>query len=223
MDSLIQEGRVIVNGDPATGPGLQVDAQKDAVLVDGDPVSLQPDNAVYLLNKPAGFLTTLHDPQGRPTIKDFIEDIPNRLFPAGRLDRDTRGLLLLTNMGALCHRLTHPSFGVEKEYRILVDAALTSQKQRQLEQGVRLEEGRTSPSRIAAVAQGGRSFHLILHEGWNRQVRRMCLKVGLKVLQLERVRYAFLDLDGVGCGRLRRLRGAEVRRLEELVRLTGRR
>ena len=216
MDTLIQEGRVSVNGTQVTGPGLKV-APGDTVLVDGQPVSLQEESAVYLLNKPAGFLTTLSDPQGRPTIKDFINDIPERLYPAGRLDMDTRGLLLLTNMGDLCHRMTHPSFGVEKEYAILADAVLTPQKKRQLEQGVRLEEGMTSPAKVLGVEKGGRRFRLVLHEGWNRQVRRMCLEVGLKVLKLERIRYAFLTLDGVPRGELRRLTGTEVAKLQEIV------
>jgi len=219
MDKLILEGRVSFNGAVVDNPGVIVDPLADRVAVDGSTVVFVPDEAVYLLNKPAGYITTLDDPQGRNTVQTFIEDIPLRLFPVGRLDKETTGLLLFTNIGKLCHRLTHPSFGVEKEYSILADGPLTTQRRRSLEQGVRLEEGVTSPARVIQEEMGGRRFHLILHEGWNRQVRRMCLEVGIRVLQLERVRYGFLDLEGVAVGTMRRLSPDEVTRLRTLVSL----
>jgi 23S rRNA pseudouridine2605 synthase len=119
------------------------------VAVDGRTVAVAAAGAVYLLHKPAGYITTLADPQGRPTISEFIKGLPGRLYPVGRLDRMTSGLLLLTDDGALCHRLTHPSFGVEKEYRILADAPLTPERRHALERGVRLEDGITpSPARV---------------------------------------------------------------------------
>lgn len=216
MDSLILEGHVTVNGQVADNPGIRV-ASGDTVAVDGRTVAVAAAGAVYLLHKPAGYITTLSDPQGRPTISEFIKGLPGRLYPVGRLDRMTSGLLLLTDDGALCHRLTHPSFGVEKEYRILTDAPLTPERRHALERGVRLEEGITSPARVVREEEGGRRFHLVLHEGWNRQVRRMCLEVGMKVLRLSRVRYAFLTLEGVERGTLRSLTPGEIARLRKMV------
>ena len=216
MDALIMEGRVSVNGTPVDNPGIRVDAALDRVLVDGNPVSAEAEEALYLLNKPTGYITTMDDPQGRKTVVEFLTDIPWRLYPVGRLDRDTSGLLLFTNSGDLCHRLTHPSFGVEKEYRVTTDAPLTPERRRLLQQGVPLEEGVTSPAQVLGE-EGAHCFRLILHEGWKRQVRRMCSGVGFTVLSLERVRYAFLTLDGTPRGTKRRLNGDEVARLKQIV------
>lgn len=221
MDELVSAGRVAVNGVCVDTPGVQIDPARDTVTVDGKSVRQENSTRIYLFNKPTGYLTTMSDPRGRPTVAEFVQDLPQRVYPVGRLDLDTSGLLLFTNDGELAHRLAHPSFGVEKEYRVKVRGRLSSRQIRQLEQGVVLEEGTTSPARVVFSEPGERTsrFHLVLHEGWKRQVRRMCSAVGLPVLSLERVRYAFLSLEGVAPGRIRPLTAAEYRRLQELCRL----
>lgn len=225
MDQLVAAGRVSVNGQQVQTAGLQIDPQRDDVLVDGKPVNYQSQKQVYLLNKPVGYLTTMSDPQGRKTVADFVGEVPFRLFPVGRLDMDTSGLLLFTNDGGLAHRLAHPSFGVEKEYRVKVRGRLTSDKIHRLESGVLLEEGRTSPAEVCRTEFTGNFsvFHLVLHEGWKRQVRRMCDAVGLPVIALQRVRYAFLSLDGVDSGQLRLLSDDEYATLLDLCNMDKKR
>ncbi|HPH02917.1 MAG TPA: pseudouridine synthase [Spirochaetota bacterium] len=223
MDELIASGRIRINGNPLDGPGQPVMPGRDVVTLDGSVLALPDEQGVWMLHKPVGFLTTMSDPQGRPTVAEFVDCLPVRVFPVGRLDMDTSGLLLFTNDGKLAHRLAHPKHGVEKEYRVIVRGRLTHEAKAALEEGVLLEEGVTSPARVlerAAVfpeknLQNGEDvFHLIIHEGWKRQVRRMCDAVGLPVIQLARVRYDFLRLDGLAPGGLRRLPADEVARLQ---------
>lgn len=221
MDQLVTSGRVAVNGHTIREPGVPVRPGRDRVEVDGRPVEPAAELAMFLLHKPSGVLTTMDDPRGRPTVAGLVAGLPFRLFPVGRLDQDTEGLLLLTNDGKLCHRLSHPRYGVEKEYLVYVDGAPTPQQLQTLEQGVRLEEGITSPARVLAPPPEGAvpHFRLVLHEGWKRQVRRMCAAVGLQVVRLIRVRYAFLTLEGVARGKLRRLQDEEWRALRRLTKL----
>jgi 23S rRNA pseudouridine2605 synthase len=178
------------------------------VAIDGRPVS-QPDERVVLaLNKPAGVVSTASDPQGRPTVVSLVAQSV-RLYPVGRLDADTTGLILLTNDGELAHRLTHPSFEVEKTYRATVanppvrDAAI-----RHLRRGVELEDGMSAPARVSRLAPD--LVELTIHEGRKRQVRRMCDAVGHPVKQLERVAFGPLELGGLRAGSYRRLTDAEV-------------
>ncbi len=183
-DELIGEGRVLVNGRPAV-VGQRVDPDHDRVEVDGVPVGVRPDLVHYLLNKPRGVVTTARDPQGRPTVVSLVPDQP-RVFPVGRLDADTEGLLVLTNDGELAQRLSHPSFGVEKEYLAEVEGTPSPGALRRLREGVQLEDGLTAPARVSAPAPG--VLRISLHEGRNRQVRRMCEAVGHPVVRLVRVR-----------------------------------
>jgi len=213
MDTLIMKGVVFLNGEKVVALGTSINLGEDVVTVNGNVVQLQEDKAVYLLNKPAGYLTTMSDPQGRKTVRELVSAIPLRLFPVGRLDMDTHGLLLFTNDGELSHHLAHPSYGVEKEYKVKVHGRITREKLKVLESGVRLDEGITSPARVIETDKE-QVFHLVLHEGWKRQVRRMCEAVGLKVIQLTRVRYAQLTLEGVLEGELRRLTEDEVKVLK---------
>jgi 23S rRNA pseudouridine2605 synthase len=210
-EDLIAAGRVTVNGDVAV-LGRRVDAETDRVEVDGVPVSVRDGLVHYLLHKPVGVVTTASDPQGRPTVVELVPAEP-RVFPVGRLDADSEGLLLLTNDGELTHRLTHPSFGVEKEYLAEVDGEPSPAEIRRLREGVELEDGMTAPARVTSVAPN--LLRLTVHEGRNRQVRRMCAAVGHPVLRLVRIRIGTVTDRTLRPGEWRTLTAAELRSLEE--------
>ncbi|MBK9178298.1 MAG: rRNA pseudouridine synthase [Acidimicrobiales bacterium] len=210
-DELVADGRVTVDGEKAE-PGRRVDPERDRVAVDGVPVSVRPGLVHYLLNKPRGVVTTASDPQGRPTVLDLVPAEP-RVFPVGRLDYDTEGLLLLTNDGELAHRLTHPRFGVEKEYLAEVVGRPSAAALRALRQGVELDDGRTAPARASLVAPS--QLRITIHEGRNRQVRRMCEAVGHPVVRLVRTRIGPIAERRLRPGSWRLLSHDEVRALEQ--------
>ena len=206
-EEIVRAGRVTVAGVTVTDPARDVTAD-DAVTVDGRPVETPEERVVWALNKPAGVVSTASDPQGRPTVVSLIpSDV--RLYPVGRLDIDTTGLILLTNDGELAHRLTHPRFEVSKTYRAEVanppvaDAALEA-----LRRGVELDDGVTAPARVRRLAKD--TIELTVHEGRKRQVKRMCERVGHPVCRLQRVRFGPLDLGDLRPGGYRRLTGAEI-------------
>jgi 23S rRNA pseudouridine2605 synthase len=211
-DDLIKEGRVKVNDEPGQ-LNTYVHAG-DRVEVDGEPVAAQQLTYV-LLNKPTGTVTTASDPQGRPTVVQFVDEVPERIVPVGRLDADTTGALLLTNDGALAHRLAHPRYGVEKVYEVDVDGQPSAEAIRRLEAGIELDDGVTAPAR-ARVLQPSR-IELTLHEGRKHQVKRMCLAIGHPVRRLHRARYAGLTLEGLEPGQWRELEPSEVKRLRTLL------
>jgi 23S rRNA pseudouridine2605 synthase len=211
-DELILAGRVRVNGEP--GRFDSDVGRRDRVELDGRRVELQR-LAYVLLNKPAGTVTTAHDPQGRPTVVALV-DLPVRVVPVGRLDVDTTGVLLLTNDGDLAHRLAHPRYEVEKVYRAEVTGDPSTSTLERLQKGVELDDGLTAPAQVRRVKPG--TIELTLHEGRNRQVRRMGEAVGHPVRRLERVRYAGLDAKGLPRGEWRELTRDEV---EELKRRVG--
>ena len=210
-EELIDAGRVEVNGAVAH-LGQRVDPESDRIAVDGIPVAVRAGLVYYLLNKPAGVVTTASDPQGRPTVLDLVPLEP-RVFPVGRLDFDTEGLLLLTNDGELAHRLTHPSFGVEKEYLVEVQGRPSRATLRQLREGVELDDGRTAPARVSEIEPS--MLRIAIHEGRNRQVRRMCDVVGHPVRRLVRTRIGPVAERGLRPGEWRPLTLAEVRGLEQ--------
>jgi 23S rRNA pseudouridine2605 synthase len=212
-EDLIAEGRVTVNGAVAE-LGRRVDPEADRVEVDGVPISVREGLVHYLLNKPAGVVTTASDPQGRPTVVELVPDEP-RVFPVGRLDAETEGLLLLTNDGDLTHRLTHPSFGVEKEYLALVEGTPSAGALRRLREGIELDDGITAPAR--ASLQPPSSLTIVIHEGRNRQVRRMCEAIGHPVQRLVRVRIGPVADRRLRPGEWRPLTQDEVRALERSV------
>jgi 23S rRNA pseudouridine2605 synthase len=212
-EALIAAGRVRVNGAVAT-LGDRADPETDRIEVDGAVVGVRPGLVHYLLNKPAGVVTTASDPQGRPTVVGLVPAEP-RVFPVGRLDADTEGLLLLTNDGELAHRLTHPSFGIDKEYLAEVDGRPTRGALRRLREGVDLEDGRTAPAKVSVV--GDRLLRITIHEGRNRQVRRMCDAVGHPVRRLVRVRVGPIADRRLAPGAWRALEQDEVRALERAV------
>jgi pseudouridine synthase len=213
-DDLIRAGRVTVNGAPGE---LHTAVQGgDVVAVDGRRVAPQP-LAHLLLYKPAGVVTTARDPQGRATVVSLVPREP-RVVPVGRLDAETTGALLLTNDGQLAHRLAHPRYGVEKTYVADVEGRPTAAVTRRLARGVDLEDGRTAPARVRLL--GPSRLELVLHEGRNRQVRRMCEAVGHPARRLHRSAYAGVDLTGLNDGESRPLTKAEVRALRGLVGLS---
>jgi 23S rRNA pseudouridine2605 synthase len=209
-DELIKAGRVTVNGE--VGQLNTFVESRDDVRVDGERVAKQKLSYV-LLNKPRGVVTTASDPEGRPTVVDLVRH-PARIVPVGRLDFMTTGALLLTNDGELAHRLAHPRYGVEKEYVVEVERSPTDGTLRKLAEGVKLEDGPTSPAQV--VRLGRSQIQLTLHEGRNRQVRRMFEAVGHPVLRLHRSRYAGLGVGRLEPGRWRELEPSEVELLRRI-------
>lgn len=212
-EELIVAGRVTVDGEVAT-IGRRVDADTAAVAVDGVPVPTRAGLVHYLLNKPAKVISAAHDPEGRPTVVALVPAEP-RVYPVGRLDWDTEGLLILTNDGDLTHRLTHPSFGVEKEYLAEVEGVPSRAALRRLREGVELDDGVTAPARVAlATGRAERcALTIVIHEGRNRQVRRMCEAVGHPVRRLVRTRIGPISDRNLAPGAWRVLSQAEVRGL----------
>jgi 23S rRNA pseudouridine2605 synthase len=212
-EELIADGLVTVNGQVAV-LGRRVDPASDEIEVDGVLVAVAEGLVHYLLHKPRGVVTTADDPQGRPTVVQLVPTEP-RVFPVGRLDVDTEGLLLLTNDGQLAHRLTHPSFGVDKEYVAEVEGRPAPGALRDLRRGVALDDGVTAPAKAALLAPN--VIRLVIHEGRNRQVRRMCEAVGHPVVRLVRTRIGPLVDRRLTAGEWRQLTGDEVRALAAAV------
>ena len=212
-EELIEAGRATVNGEVAT-LGRRVDPGSDRIAVDGVAVPAAPGLVYYLLNKPAGVVTTASDPEGRPIVVDLVPASP-RVFPVGRLDYHTEGLLLLTNDGELAHGLAHPSRGVEKEYLAEVVGVPGRAALRRLREGVDLDDGPTAPARVRVVQRlpQGAALEIVIHEGRHRQVRRMCEAVGHPVRRLVRTRIGPLVDHRLAPGRWRPLDPSEVRAL----------
>ncbi len=217
-EDMIAGGLVKVNGAAVTAPGFTVDPDRDTVTVEGK--TLRPPKSLYLLfHKPRGVVTTMKDPQRRGTVADYFKSVPQRVYPVGRLDRDTEGLLLMSNDGELAHRLMHPRYKVEKKYEALVRGALSAKKAEDLRKGVLLEDGLTAPARVRVIRAGRQEslLALTLREGRKRQVRRMLEHVGTPVISLKRTGYSFLTLGGLKPGGFRHLTAGEVKRLKKEV------
>jgi 23S rRNA pseudouridine2605 synthase len=207
-EDLIRAGRVAVNGETVTDPATAT-GEADEVTVDGERLTKEP-RVVYVLNKPKGVVSTAQDTHGRPTVTGLISS-SKRLYPVGRLDADTTGLILVTNDGELANRLTHPKYEVPKTYRARVKGAATEKDLRRLREGVELDDGRTSPAKARRTAEG--EIEITIHEGRKRQVRRMLEELGHPVIELERIALGPLRLKGLEPGEHRRLTPAEVERL----------
>lgn len=218
-EKLIQEGRVEVNGEIIVEMGVKV-GETDEVRVDGNPVRIAKQYTV-LLNKPVGIVTTLSDPQKRPTVVKFLPDYGVQLKPVGRLDMETEGLLICSNEGELAHRLAHPSFGIEKEYVAIVEGIPTDKALRDLQRGVFIEERRTLPAKVevihAEAQKNTTGLRITIHEGRKRQIRLMCELVGFPVKSLKRVRIGPLKIRGMRPGECRLLGKEELNELRELV------
>lgn len=215
-EELIRQGRVMLNGQPAQ-LGQGADLKVDQLTVNGKPLTSVEKKVTVLLNKPKGYVCSLDDPQKRHLVTELVKDIPERLFPVGRLDYNSEGLLLLTNDGDLAFALTHPGKNVEKTYLVKVRGHLTAEMIDQMKQGMMLDDGKTAPTRIDNVrASGGNYwFEMTLCEGRNRQIRRMCESFGLVVVRLKRIRIASLTLDGLSPGRYRVLQNTELGQLKK--------
>ena len=213
----IKQSRVAVNGEVVADFRYPVDTEKDRVAIDGRPVKLGVEQPVYLmLNKPRGVISTVRDERGRRTVIDCLPQKYRslRLYPVGRLDKDSTGLLLLTNDGELTHKLTHPSFEHEKEYLVQISAKLKLSEKQRLERGVELEDGRTHPAVVREVPSlPPFSYSITIHEGRKRQVRRRFDSIGHPTLSLKRIRMGNLTLGDLGEGKTRELSIQEVRAL----------
>jgi 23S rRNA pseudouridine2605 synthase len=212
-EDLIADGRVVVDGELAV-LGRRVDPDTALVEVDGAVVGVKPGLVHYLLNKPTGVISTAEDTHDRPTVVEIVPDEP-RVFPVGRLDADTEGLLIITNDGELTHRLTHPSFGIEKEYLTQVEGEPSRAALRALREGVQLEDGVTAKARVTAVDPS--LLRITIHEGRNRQIRRMCEAIGHPVIRLVRTRIGPIVDRRLKPGEWRELSRDEVRSLEVAV------
>ena len=210
-EKLIVEQRVTVNGEFAE-LGEKVDPQTSQIEVDGLKIGVRQDLVYYLLNKPIGVITTSKDPQERSTVIDLVPAHP-RVFPVGRLDADTEGLILLTNDGDLTHYLTHPSFGIEKEYLVQVEAKPSRNAIRELRQGVELDDGITAPAKVSLVDE--KLIKIVIHEGRNRQVRRMCESVGHPVKRLIRSRIGPIVDRSLHPGSFRELTNQELKSIRK--------
>ncbi|MEL1136455.1 pseudouridine synthase [Desulfitobacterium sp. THU1] len=223
-EEIIQQGRVQVNGEVIRTLGTKV-SPDDQIVVDGNLLKMPPKKYdYYLLHKPTGYITSVTDPQGRKTVMDLMQGIPRRVYPVGRLDYDTSGLLVLTNDGELAHRLMHPSYGVEKTYRVEVRERIPKQARQRLETGVDLEDGKTAPARVREVVQMGQDlrpcYEITIHEGRNRQVRRMFKAIGYPLISLKRIRFGPLGLEEqMAPGNFRSLTPLEVQKLRQEVEL----
>jgi 23S rRNA pseudouridine2605 synthase len=213
-ETLVGEGRVTVEGEVVTDPARDVTGE-EAIAVDGEAVRAAGARVVYAVHKPAGVVSTARDTHGRRTVVDLVRSA-ERLYPVGRLDADTTGLILLTNDGDLAYALTHPSFEVPRTYRARVDGRPDERALRALRDGVDLEDGRTAPARVRRV--GPHEIELTIHEGRKRQIKRMCDAVGHPIVALQRVAFGPLRLGELAAGRHRRLTAAEVERLRESAR-----
>jgi len=212
-EQIVADGRVTVDGTVVTDPARAVD-DAHAVKVDGRRIKAAAQHVVYLVNKPPGVVSTAKDPQGRPTVVELVRS-PQRLYPVGRLDYDTTGLILLTNDGELAHRLTHPSFEVPRTYRARVaNAPVHEPAMKSLREGVLLDDGLTAPAKVRKVSSG--VVELTIHEGRKRQVKRMLEAVGHPVLELQRTAFGPLRIGGLPVGEHRELTPAEIERLRAL-------
>lgn len=217
-EKMIMEGRVRVNGKVVTELGNKYDAALVKIEVDGEEIGSREEKVYFLLNKPKGYISTAHDERGRRTVLDLLPQVKERIYPVGRLDNNTEGLLLLTNDGKLMNGLLHPRFEVNKTYIARVEKALTNGELEKLRTGIKLDDGLTAPAIAELIIDDEKvKVKLTIHEGRNRQVRRMLKAVGHEVLALKRISFAELNLNGVKRGKYRALTAAEVAMLYRLA------
>lgn len=218
-EELILQGRVTVNGSVIRELGTRVDAARDHIKVDGHHLKSPEPHAYLMLNKPPGVVSSLSDPEGRPTIKDLLPGVRLRVFPVGRIDYDSEGLLLLTNHGELAQALLHPRYHVAKIYLTKVKGVLTDEEIRQLERGVQLDDGMTSPAMVHKVRKAMENswLEITIHEGRKHQVKRMLEAVRHPVLKLKRVKFGPIVLGDLPAGRYRYLTDREANALRRLL------
>lgn len=218
-EEIILAGRVSVNGKTVAEPGTRVDDERDIVALDGEIISKKEKSVYIMLNKPEGCVTTVHDQFDRPTVMDFVKDIKERIYPVGRLDYDTSGLLILTNDGDMTYGLTHPKHRVNKTYLALVDSEPAEAEINAFEKGVIIDGRKTARARLTVVKKdkNGVWLKITIHEGRNRQVRKMCEAIGHPVRRLKRIATGRLSLGSLKKGEYRFLTEAEIEYLKELL------
>ena len=216
-EEIILEGRVNVNGNIVKELGFKINENKDLVMVDGKLLELEERKVYILLNKPVGYITTVADEFGRKKVIDLLKDIEERVYPVGRLDYDTSGLLLLTNDGDLAYKITHPKYEKTKKYIAKVSGVPTENKLQEFRNGLQIEDYLTSKAEISIldVAGSNATLEIIIHEGRNRQVRKMCSKIGHPVIELKRVEIGTIKLGNIKEGEWRHLRQKEIDSLNE--------
>lgn len=207
-EEYIRAGRVAVDGTVVTEMGLQLDPSRHRITFDGKPISREARHVYILLNKPAGYVTTLSDPQGRPLVTSLLRGVKERVFPVGRLDLNTEGALILTNDGELANRIIHPKYEVNKTYVATVKGRPERRQLRQLETGIVLDGQKTWPAKVRVVQEEERStvVEIVIHEGKKRQVRKMFAAIGHPVLHLQRTAYGRLQLGSLPLGSYRYLK-----------------
>ena len=208
----ISTGRVTVNGERVLIPGTPIVPQQDEIILDGNPVRGKPKQIYLMLNKPAGYVTTVRDEQGRPTVMALVGDIPERIYPVGRLDLDTEGLLLMTNDGDFAHRILHPSHEIQKTYVAWVEGQPNRQEIQRLRKGIEIEEGVITSAQVDQIGRREEQtqFRIVIHEGKKRQIRRMFHAVGHTVAHLKRIRIGSLSLGRLSIGKYRLLMQTEI-------------
>lgn len=218
-EKMIASGRISVNGAVVTQPGTKADPQKDDIRVDGRLVSLEAERVYIMLNKPQGYVTTLSDPQGRPIVTDLVNGVMERVYPVGRLDYDSEGLLILTNDGDFAQRLQHPRYGVPKRYRVKVEGALQKKELKALQDGIDLADGRFAPADVCLekTNKGSTWLGITINDGRNRVIRRAFDVLGHSVVRLVRIAVGDLSLGSLGEGAWRTLTPRELERLRGLA------
>jgi len=215
---IIEKGRVLVNGRIVRERGYAVDLDNDTVAVDGRRLAFKKQKTYILLNKPKGVITSKHDPEGRKTVFNVLPSKFRELHPVGRLDKDTTGLLLLTDDGDFTYRLTHPKFEVRKKYRVQCKGKIGEKEKTRIERGMMIEGRKTARAKVDIIyaSEGSSDLYIDIHEGRKRQIRNMFLFLGHPIKKLERVGYEFLKLKGLEKGEYRHLSAAEIKRLKEM-------
>ena len=216
-EQLIKNGEITVNGQLVTEMGTQVEPGADIIVYQGRKIGSMPRMVYVLLNKPAGFICSVDDPQGRPTVLSLLKDIEERIYPVGRLDYDTSGLLLLSNDGEFTNLMIHPRYKIIKTYEARVKGRASQPELDRICQGLLLEDGMTAPAQVKLLTQDETSslLEISIHEGRKRQIKRMCAAINHPVLNLKRTRLAFLSLQDIEEGKYRLLSSQEVEALKK--------
>ncbi len=217
-EKFILSGKVSVDGKIISELGAKADAEKNKICVEGKELKFDAEKIYILLNKPRGYLSTAKDDRGRQTVLDLVSEVHKRIFPVGRLDFDSEGLLLLTNDGDLTNKLLHPKFKIEKTYRVKFSGEVTEEKLNLLRQGIELDDGMTAPSKIFLLNSS--TAEISIREGRNRQVRRMFAAIGCEVKNLRRIKFANLTLKNLPLGKFRKLTEQELRLLKNFCQIS---
>ena len=215
----ISAGRVSVNGERVLIPGTHIAPQQDEIAFDGEPIRGKPKRIYLMLNKPAGYVTTVRDERGRPTVMELVSDIAERIYPVGRLDVDTEGLLLMTNDGDFAHKILHPSHETQKTYTAWVEGKPNQRAIQRLREGIEIEEGTITSAKVNQIGkrEGQTQFKVVIHEGKKRQIRRMFHAIGHDVVHLKRVGIGSLSLGRLSTGKYRPLTPTEIESLDPHV------